>query len=63
MIIHLEWRIPWSDVKPENRMRAAEKLCDYVNRGTMFDVTRRMKAHASVGGLAHDPFITIELES
>lgn len=64
MIINLEWRIPWDEtVKPENRKKAADKLVSYINEGTMYEVTKRMKAHARVGGTDTDPFLYIDLEN
>lgn len=69
MILTFEWRVPWpNEWDGERKLRAAEKLVDYMERGTMFETQRRMKVVqaractvASTTGES-DPWIEFTLE-
>jgi hypothetical protein len=65
-IIDIEWRIPWeSGWDQEKRIRAAEKLVDYMKRGTFFTVDSRarlIEANVVVPAPHIDPYITMKLE-
>lgn len=72
MIIDLEWRIPWPvDWDAEKRVKAAKKLVEYIETGTLYSVTHRMQAKAEaiynekVDGSPSEtssPFLRIRLE-
>lgn len=69
MKLEIEWRIPWPATWDlEKKLKASEKLAEYMNKGTFFESRRRMRASnvqivkpAINGG--EDPYITLELEN
>lgn len=47
MRLSLEWHVPWeANWSPEKKMAAAEKLADYLQRGTFFEEKSRMKVES-----------------
>jgi hypothetical protein len=54
-VINLEWRIPWpAEWGRGKKTQAAERLCDYINTGTLYDREKRMLAKAVVKGGGND---------
>jgi hypothetical protein len=64
--LEIEWRIPWDAAwEHSKKVAAAERLVDYMRRGTFFDTTSRMKvASAEVRQInpSDDPYIVLTLE-
>ena len=76
MKLSMEWRIPWeADWPQDKKIKAAEKIIDYINRGTLFEERSRMRvADAQVvarnvtspdgkASTPEDPYILFTLEN
>ena len=70
MRLELEWRIPWEPGWDQAKKEAAaDKLADYMRKGTFFETQRRMRAsevtvvkpNTEKGN--NDPYITFTLEN
>lgn len=66
MPIEIEWHIPWdSEWSGEKKLAAANRLVEYMTRGTFFEVASRMRvveARAIQINPTADPFIQLKLE-